>query len=165
MVLNIILRSNAKSFTENKMAKGQSNAILDCLQSLYHAEMEGVMRYLHYSFMIMGHNRIPIQKWFRDQANESMAHALALGEKMTALGGHPSMESVKVEETNNHSINALLTESLHFETVGLGLYKELVKLATDDGDIALEEMARDFVRLETEHLEEVQKMLHDPNKK
>ena len=33
----------------------------------------------------MGHNRIPIQKWFRDQAMESMAHATTVGEKSQPL--------------------------------------------------------------------------------
>ncbi len=138
------------SKTVNKQA-------LECLNKIFQAEMAGVFRYLHYSFMIMGHNRIPIQKWFRDQANESQAHAIAIGEKITALGGHPAMTSAPILETNRHSVHELLEESMHFELEGLALYKELVKLAGDD--IALEELARDFVRQETEHLEEVEKML------
>ncbi|HCU25356.1 MAG TPA: bacterioferritin, partial [Deltaproteobacteria bacterium] len=44
-----------------------------------------------------------------------------------------------------------------FEQDALQDYIELVKLSSDD--VALDEMARDFVRLETEHLEEVEKML------
>ena len=54
----------------------------------------------------------------------------------------------------------LLEESLRYESETLVLYKQLVKLAGDD--IALEEMARDFVRTETEHVEEVRKMLKAP---
>jgi bacterioferritin len=130
---------------------------MECLNKLFQAEMAGIIRYLHYSFMIMGHNRIPIQKWFRDQAMESSAHAVMIGEKITSLGGHPSLVSAKVEETNQHSVQALLSESLNFEMKTLELYKDLVKLSGDD--IALEEMARDLVRQETEHVDEVKKML------
>lgn len=130
---------------------------MNCLQKIFQAEMGGMIRYMHYSFMIMGHNRIPIQKWFRDQSQESSAHAVTIGEKITSLGGHPSVVSAAVEETNDHSVHALLNESLQFEEKTLALYKELVKLAGDD--IALEEMAREFVRLETEHCDEVKKML------
>lgn len=140
---------------------GGNKKALDVLSKIFQAEMSGVIRYLHYSFMIMGHNRIPIQKWFRDQANESSAHAVIIGEKITALGGHPPVLSASVEENNNHSVQALLTESLKFEMAGLELYKELVKASGDD--IALEELARDMVRQETEHLEEVMKMLRTPN--
>src|ERR1700677_2907070 len=100
--------------------------VLTCLNRIFKLEMSGVMRYLHYSFMIMGHNRIPIQKWFRDQANEAVTHAIAIGEKITSLGGHPTMEPVRVEETNVHTIDAILKESLNFEEEGIRLYKELL---------------------------------------
>lgn len=130
---------------------------LEVLGKIFQAEMAGIVRYLHYSFMIMGHNRIPIQKWFRDQANEAMAHSIMVGEKITSLGGHPPMIAAKIEETNIHSVDQILKESLHFEEATLDLYKELVKAA--DEDIALEEMARQFVQAETEHIEEVHKML------
>ena len=134
-----------------------SPAVMACLEKIYQSEISGINRYLHYSFMIMGYNRIPIQKWFRDQAQECMDHSIAIGEKITSLGGHPPMVSAKVEETNIHSVDQILQESLTSEEVALKLYKELAHLAGDD--IALEEMARQFVRLETEHIDEVKKML------
>ncbi len=132
---------------------------LDCLNRIFQEEMAGIMRYLHYSFMIMGHNRIPIQKWFRDQATESTAHAVVIGEKITSLGGHPPLITAKIEESNNHSVDQILRESLVFEEQALKLYKELVKLAVDAEDIALEELARGFVMDETDHIDEVKKML------
>ncbi|MCC6273383.1 MAG: bacterioferritin [Deltaproteobacteria bacterium] len=136
---------------------GSNKKIMDCLNRIFQKEMSGIHRYLHYSFMIMGHNRIPIQKWFRDKANEGMVHAVQIGEKITALGGHPSLESAPVPETKSHNIDDILKESLQFEQNALEDYIQLVKLSGED--IALEEMARDFVRQETEHLEEVEKML------
>lgn len=131
--------------------------ILSCLNKIYQEEMAGINRYLHYSFMIMGHNRIPIQKWFRDQAMESMNHAIVIGEKITALGGHPTHHIAELPETSTHLIDKILEESLTFEKKALSLYQDLVKLA--DNDIALEELARQMVREESEHIEEVQKML------
>lgn len=140
------------------MSTSKSNPkALEVLGRIFQAEMAGIIRYLHYSFMIMGHNRIPIQKWFRDQANESMNHAVMIGEKITSLGGHPPMISSKVEETNEHSVHKLLEESLIHEREALVFYHELVKLSGDD--IALEELARQLLREETEHVEEVEKML------
>jgi bacterioferritin len=137
----------------------QTQKIVNCLNQIYQEEMAGINRYLHYSFMIMGHNRIPIQKWFRDQATESMGHAISVGEKITALGGHPTHRVGEVPETATHLIDKILEESLTFEHRGLELYKELVKLAVDIGDIALEEMGREMVLQETEHIEEVEKMI------
>jgi bacterioferritin len=136
--------------TSNKQA-------LEILGRIFQEEMAGIVRYLHYSFMIMGHNRIPIQKWFRDQANEAVTHTVMIGEKITSLGGHPPMMTSQIEETNQHSVHKLLEECLVHERVSLDLYKQLVRASGDD--IALEELARELVRAETEHIEEVEKML------
>ena len=140
-----------------ELRKPTSPEIMTCLDQIFQAEMSGVIRYLHYSFMIMGHNRIPIQKWFRDQAQESMDHATIIGEKITSLGGHPSLVSARVEESHIHSVDQILQESMGFEAATLALYVKLVHLSGDD--IALEEMAREFVRTETEHMDEVYKMI------
>lgn len=133
------------------------NQVMECLHQIFQAEMAGIIRYMHYSFMIMGHNRIPIQSWFRNQAQESMAHSVVVGEKITSLGGHPPIIAAQVEETNVHSVDQILKESLIFEEQTLNLYKKLVTIA--EGDIALEEMARQFVREEQDHIDEVRKML------
>ncbi|MBC7397872.1 MAG: ferritin-like domain-containing protein [Bdellovibrionales bacterium] len=132
---------------------------LECLNKIFQAEMAGVVRYLHYSFMIMGHNRIPIQKWFRDQAQEAVDHTIVIGEKITSMGGHPPLFFAKVDESNNHNVDQILQESLSFEEGALALYKDLVVIAVESSDIALEELARQFVRSETDHTDEVRKML------
>jgi bacterioferritin len=137
--------------------------VLELLARIYKAELAGVNRYLHYSFMIMGYNRIPIQKWFRGNAQEGMDHAIVIGEKLTSLGGHPPLISAHLDEGHSHSVSQLLAESLAFEEEAIVLYKQLVALATELGDIALEEMAREFVRMEVEHADEVRKMMRRPD--
>jgi bacterioferritin len=144
------------------MSKNNNKKILDCLNKIFQSEMAGVVRYLHYSFMIMGHNRIPIQKWFRDQAQESTQHTIEVGELITSYGGHPPMVTAKVEESNKHGVDQILKESLSFEKDTLDLYKELAKIAVEAEDIALEEFARGQVLAETNHIHEVQKMLIKP---
>ena len=135
----------------------ENKKVLEVLNLIFQAEMAGVVRYLHYSFMIMGHNRIPIQKWFRDQAQEATDHTIQIGEKITSLGGHPPMILAKVEESNKHDVNQILKESLAYEEKTLELYIQLVKLSSHD--IALEEFARTFVKDETDHVDEMKKML------
>jgi bacterioferritin len=143
--------------TANTAPAPTPKEVMSVLNKIFQLEMSGIIRYLHYSFMILGHNRIPIQKWLRDRAAESQDHATIIGEKITSYGGHPAMASAAVEESNQHSIQSILQESLNFELQGLELYKQLVKIAGDD--VALEELARDLVRQETEHIDEVRKML------
>ena len=139
------------------MAKNSNSEVLAQLDKILEAELSGVVRYLHYSFMIFGPNRIPITGWFRDHANEGIAHAVQIGEKITALGGHPSVKVKPVPETGDHNVLEILKESLEFEREGLNLYHGLLKLA--GGDVALEEMTRKLICEETEHIEEVEKMI------
>ncbi len=142
------------------MSKTNVKVIAKLNQAL-EMEISGVVRYLHYSFMIMGPNRIPIQKWFHEQAQEGYQHATTLGEKITSLGGHPSLHVSKVPETTTHAVLDILKESMVFEEKALELYYEVLAEVKDD--IALEEMIREMIRTETEHIDEVKKMLVTKN--
>ncbi len=131
--------------------------IIAALNEIMEMEISAVVRYLHYALMIKGPNRIPVVKWFHDQANEGYAHASLIGEKITALGGHPTLKVSAVPETKTHKVLDILKESLQFEEKALNKYKDLLKLVGDD--IALEELVREQIRNETEHIEECMKML------
>lgn len=137
----------------------KNSKIVDHLNDILELEVSGVVRYLHYALMITGPNRIPIVKWFHDQANEGYAHASIIGEKITALGGHPSLKVSPVPETKTHKVLDILKESLQFEEKAILMYKSLLK-QIDPDDIALEELIREMIRTETEHIEEVNKMLN-----
>jgi bacterioferritin len=107
--------------------------------------------------MVFGANRIPIVAWFREQANEGVAHSVLVGEKITAYGGEPSVSVRPVPGTRHQSLRAMLEESSGFERESLDEYVNLLKMSADD--IALEEFARSQILAEREHLEEVDKML------
>lgn len=134
-------------------------AIVEQLNKILQMELAGVSRYLHYSFMVFGHNRIPIVSFFRGQATEGMQHAVMVGEKITAYGAHPTIRIDNPPEGGKHDVRSMLTESLEFERRGVALYRELLDMC--GGDIALEELTRSQISAEPEHCEEVEKMLRD----
>ena len=136
--------------------------VLKLLSEIYEKELAGINRYLYFSFMITGYNRIPIQTWFRNQAQESMEHSIEIGEKITSCGGTPPLSCPFIEDVKNHSIRDLLEASLQGEEAAVDAYKRLVVLAEKLGDVPLEEMARNFVKIEVEHVDEVRKMLVKP---
>jgi len=139
------------------MAESQNQEkLLGVLNEIIEMELSGVTRYLHYALMVRGPGRLPIVQFFKEQAIESFNHAMTVGEKITGLGGHPSLKSAPVKETNKHTIHELLKESLEAEIHGIDLYKKALPLVGDN--LALEELVREFIRTEQEHIEEVQKM-------
>lgn len=138
--------------------KKTETKIINKLNTILECELAGVVRYTHYSLMIFGHNRIPIVKWLRDQATESLAHANIAGEHITTLGGHPSLKIGSLIETQKHSLNDILKESLDHEQAQLENLYQLLKLVEGDS-IYLEEYAREMIAEEEAHVAEVKKML------
>ncbi len=135
--------------------------IVDSLNHILELELSGVVRYLHYSFMIFGHNRIPIVAWLREQATESSAHAVLAGEHITALGGHPSLKIGSLLETHQHDVNEILKEAHEHEKEGLGAYYSLLELVAGKS-VWLEEYARDQIAAEEMHLADIRKMMRKP---
>jgi bacterioferritin len=146
--------SDAFSQPENELVIATLNKILEL-------ELAGLVRYLHYSFMIFGHNRIPIVGWLRDQAEESKTHATQAGEHITNLGGHPSLKIGSLLETHKHNVDEILAEALAHEEEGLEEYRKLLK-QVEGRSIMLEEYAREQISAEEAHLAEIRKMMRRP---
>jgi bacterioferritin len=144
-----------------KAADAIDEDVVGSLQKLYSHELSGVVRYLHYSHMIMGPNRIPIVSWLKAQATEAQGHAYEIGEKLTAFHRHPEMKVSPVAESGKHTVLDVLREALDYEREGLAEYLRLLELvrARRPGDAALEDWVRKFVGEETLHLESAEKML------
>jgi bacterioferritin len=143
------------------MPKIDRDQVVAILNRVLEAELAGVVRYTHYSFLVFGFGRIPIVSWLRDQANESLLHAQQVGEWITTLGAHPSLAIGALLESHKHDIAAMLKESLEEEGRALDLYREL--LAQVEGrSVALEEFAREMILAEEMHAAEVDKMLRKP---
>lgn len=130
------------------------------LRNIMEFELAGVVRYTHYSLMVTGPNRIPIVDFFKAQATESLLHAQQVGEILTGLEGHPSLQIAPMEETYKHSVKDILEESLAHEKKALKLYKKLLDVV-EDASVYLEEFARTMIGTEELHNIEIKKMLRD----
>src|SRR5213076_121799 len=142
------------------MSKIDQDQVVSVLNRLLEAELAGVVRYTHYSFLVFGFGRVPIVSWLREQAKESLLHAQQIGEWITALGAYPSLEIGPLLDSHKHDITAMLRESLETERSALELYRELLGLVA--GNVALEEFARQMIHAEELHAAEVDKMLRKP---
>lgn len=143
------------------MPKINQDQVVAVLNRILEAELAGVVRYTHYSFLVFGFGRIPIVSWLREQANESLLHAQQAGEWVTTLGAYPSLAIGALLESHQHDIAAMLRESLEAEGRALDLYRELLAVVAGRS-IALEEYARQMIHVEELHAAEVDKMLRKP---
>ncbi len=134
--------------------------VCEILNEIIELEMAGVVRYAHSSLMVTGPYRIPIVTFLQEQANESLAHALEAGEYITGMDGHPTQKIAHIQESHDHSVLQILTESLEHEQNAVKKYKELLEEVAD-ASIMLEEYARGQIGMEEQHALEIKKMLKD----
>ena len=137
-----------------------ANQAISALNNILEYELAGVVKYTHFALMVTGPNRLILDKFFKGQASESLDHALQAGELLTGLGGHPSQKIPNIEETNKHTINDLLNESLVHESKAIDLYKELLN-CSEGKSLYIEEYAREMIKQEEMHSIEIKKMLRD----
>jgi bacterioferritin len=135
--------------------------VIQTLNGILELELAGVVRYMHYSFMISGHHRIPVVGWMREQAQEGMTHASLAGEMITSLGGHPSLKIGTLLETEKHGLNQILQEAMEHEKQAISMYYRLLEQVKDH-HIRLEEYARAQVCEEELHISEIEKMMRPP---
>ncbi len=145
----------------SQLNKAETAKVVEILNRVLELELSGLVRYLHYSFMIFGHNRIPIVAWLRTQADESQAHAVRAGELITSMGGHPSLKIGALLETHKHNVDEILREALTHEEEGVAEYHKLLEVVAGRS-IMLEEYARTQIAAEDAHLADLGKMLRKP---
>lgn len=134
--------------------------VISILNEIMKYELSGVVRYTHSALMVVGPYRESLVSYFNNQSSESLTHAQGAGELLTSLGGHPTQDISIIEESNEHSTNALLRESLEHEKNAVKLYKELL-LEVENKSIYLEEYAKEMIKNEEIHTLTVEKMLRD----
>ncbi len=143
------------------MEDTKTKAAINALNLIMEFELAGVVKYIHYSLMTFGYNRIPIVSWLKGNADESLAHAHKAGELVTLLGGHPSLKIGKLLESQHHDTEDILRESLAHEKIALAAYYGLLNIVKDHS-VILEEYCKDMILKEEFHLDEVNKMLRKP---
>ena len=142
------------------MKKLDLKKTIKLLNEILKYELAGVVKYTHFALMVTGPNRLSLDKFFKEQAVESLEHAQAAGELLTGLGGHPSQAIPEIEESNKHTIKDLLNESLYHEEKAINLYQNLLT-ESENKSLYIEEYSREMIKQEEMHSIEIKKMLRD----
>ena len=142
------------------MAELNRDHVVDLLNRILEAELAGVVRYTHYSFLVYGYNRIPIVSWLREQASELLLHAQQAGEMITHLGAYPSLAIGPLLDNHQHDIGASCGSPWK-PREGTRPLQELLTVV-EGRSVMLEEYARQMVYAEEQHAGEVDKMLRKP---
>ncbi|MBZ0187552.1 MAG: hypothetical protein K8F91_14990 [Candidatus Obscuribacterales bacterium] len=139
--------------------KVNKERVIEALNLALEKELAGLVRYLHHSFIVIGPGRGPLVELFRNLATDSMNHAIQLGEKITALGGHPSVRIEEIEEPGDQTLEEMLREDLAMEASHIEMYEE--HLVEFEKDLILKLIYEQIILEEVSHYENLQMYLRD----
>lgn len=123
-------------------------------------EMSSIVRYLHHSFLVRGHLRGPLSTMFREKAQSSKQHAITLGEKITALGGHPSVKMQEIpDQTKENDPKEMIRKNLEAQTKQLELYIEHYHLFEDNDPLRM--LIEQFILEEVKDIEDLEMYLRE----
>lgn len=136
--------------------------VLQALNLDLEHEMSAMIRYLHHSFLVSGPMRGPLVGLFRSRARDCMDHAIKLGEKIVALGGHPSVKIQEIYEPGEQTIEEMLEENLEVEKMHLRIYEEQLQLVEDNTPLRL--LLEQMLVEENVHVEELEMYIRHSTK-
>lgn len=120
-------------------------------------ELAGIVQYLQHSVMVTGPQRIPYAEWFQDGSEEAHGHAEIVANRITALGGVPTVEPARIRQAAD--LNGMLEAALALEVDALAAWERAHEVANEAG------MSKGYifwleehVAEEQEHVDELRKM-------
>ncbi len=112
-------------------------------------EMQASIRYVWQHVQAYGMNSPAIRDILRGIATTEMKHAESIAERLAYLGSTPATkpDPILVGET----LSEMLKNDVKAEEEAVALYKNIVKLATDENDPATRLLFMEILEAEEEH--------------
>lgn len=134
--------------------------LIDGLNEDLANEYASVIMYTNYAAVVTGMYRQVLKPFFEEETTDELGHALYLAEKIKTLGGEPTITPAEVKQTDN--VKEMLENSRQAEKETIERYKKRVKQAEELGLIELQVKLEDLIADETNHMEEMDRLLKDP---
>lgn len=128
--------------------------VVEKLNAILRWEWTGLAQYAQYGYVVHGLWRETYAGMFHSSAEECFRHANQIAAKIVALGGVPTIERGKVNQTND--LEEMLGHSLAFEQEAVNLYTSALKMELDD---PLRVLLEDLVLEEQDGVDELSKIL------
>ena len=134
----------------------------ELLEGLNHdlaAEYQAVITYQLFASLSTGPFRNEIREFFQKEVPDEIAHAEFLADKIVALGGTPATEPLPVKLTRDN--REMFEIALEAEAEAIQRYEKRVRQADELGLTGLKVQLEDLIVDETNHKEEMEKILQN----
>ena len=148
----------------SKTYVGDVARTIDILQTVLATEIVCVLRYTQHSVVATGLASEGVKAEFAQHAKEEQAHAMAVAERISQLGGDPDFNPKGLasrsasEYATGADLVAMIRENLVAERIAVDHYRELIRFFGDN-DPATRVMIEGILVVEEEHAADMQDLL------
>lgn len=134
--------------------------IVRLLNDALATELTCVMRYRRHHFTAQGRDSPKIAEEFLVHANEELAHADQIAERIVQLGGEPDFKPDTLQKRSHsdydesQSLNDMIRTNLIAERVAIEAYRQMIALIGDK-DPTTRRMLEQILAVEEEHADEL----------
>ena len=132
--------------------------IINALNEALAQEHGCYVRYKTHAAVITGPYAEAVANRLKEIAGDESDHAEKLRDRITALGGTPTMETAKEELIAATTLKQILAVNLKEEAKAINHYKSILNMVDRTEDILLYEVIEDIIEDEQEHREELNQL-------
>ena len=164
------LRKHArKHIDEGAVTSGYSadrTEVVKLLNDVLATELVCVLRYRRHHFMAKGIHSKSVADEFLAHANEELAHADEVAERIVQLGGAPDFSPDTLtsrshaEYVTGKSLQDMIKEDLVAERIAIDSYREFIQYLSDK-DPTTKRMLERILAVEEEHADELADLLEN----
>jgi len=118
-------------------------------------EYAATIQYMNQQCVVRGVDRQDFAPFFATSSGEAHLHAQNLGNKISALGGVPTIKPGKIQQGN--SLSQMLSHDLDLEQEALSAYVKAWEAA--EGNVPLRFWLENIIQEEQLHVDELRKLL------
>jgi bacterioferritin len=139
-------------------------AVIKMLNEALATELVCVLRYKRHYFMATGIHAAPVAAEFLEHANEEMAHADRIAERIIQLRGEPNFSPdglsarSHAEYVEGGTLREMIKENLIAERIAIESYREMVGYLVEQ-DPTTRRMLEEILASEEEHAEDLSSLL------
>ena len=132
--------------------------IINALNEALAQEHGCYVRYKTHAAVITGPYAEAVANRLKEIAGDESDHAEKLRDRITALGGTPTMETAKEELIAATTLKQILAVNLKEEAKAINHYKSILNMVDRTEDILLYEVIEDIIEEEQAHREELNRL-------
>jgi bacterioferritin len=126
-----------------------SENLKDLLNQAIAREIQVAIQYMWQHVQWRGVKHFAVIEELKAISIQEMKHAEAIAERLFYLGGIPTTKPSPIFVGN--TLKEMIEQDVKDEENAINLYKNIIKVATDEGDITTKKIFEDILKDEEEH--------------